>query len=180
MSGHSKWSTIKRAKGAADAKRGALFGKLAKKISVAVKEGNSGDPSFNSRLRLEIERAKAAGMPNDNIDRAVKKGLGQDGSAALEQVVYEGYGPGGSAFYIEAITDSRNRTVQSVKTIFTKNGGNLGAQGSVAWQFTRNEDGELVSSTPLELSDEDLTKAEKLYNALEDDDDVTAVFTNIA
>lgn len=180
MSGHSKWSTIKRQKGAADAKRGALFAKLSKKISVATKEGNSGDPSFNSRLRLEIDRAKASGMPNDNIDRAIKKGLGQDGSAALEEVVYEGYGPGGSAFYIEAITDNKNRTVQSIKTIFTKNSGNLGSQGSVAWQFKKNEQGELESNTPLELSDEDLSKAEKLYNALEDDDDVTAVYTNIA
>ncbi len=180
MSGHSKWSTIKRAKGAADAKRGALFGKLAKKIAVAAKEGSSGDPAFNSRLRLEIERAKAAGMPNDNIDRAVKKGLGQDGGAVLEEVAYEGYGPGGSAFYIEAITDSRNRTVQSIKTIFTKNGGNMGAQGSTSWQFTRNDEGEFVSSTPLELDNENLSKAEKLFNALEDDDDVTAVYTNIS
>lgn len=180
MSGHSKWSTIKRAKGAADAKRGALFGKLAKKISVAAKEGNSGDSAFNSRLRLEIERAKASGMPNDNIDRAVKKGLGQDGSAALEEVIYEGYGPGGSAFYIEAITDSRNRTVQNIKTIFAKNSGNMGAQGSVAWQFSRNDEGEFISSTPIELNDDNLSKAEKLYHALDNDDDVTAVYTNIA
>jgi YebC/PmpR family DNA-binding regulatory protein len=180
MSGHSKWSTIKRAKGAADAKRGAMFAKLSKKISVAVKEGNSGDPSFNSRLRLEIDRAKQAGMPNDNIDRAVKKGMGQDGSAALEEVVYEGYGPGGSAFYIEAITDNKNRTVQSIKTIFTKNHGNLGSQGSVAWQFKKTDDGNFESTTPLELNDDDLQKAEKLYDALEDDDDVTAVHTNIS
>lgn len=180
MSGHSKWSTIKRQKGAADAKRGAVFAKLSKKITVAAKEGNSGDPSFNSRLRLEIERAKAAGMPNDNIDRAVKKGLGQDGSAALEEAVYEGYGPGGSAFIIEAITDKKTRTVQNIKTIFMKNNGNLGAQGSVAWQFKKNEQGELESTMPLELSDEDLLKAETLYNALKDDDDVTAVYTNIA
>ena len=180
MSGHSKWSTIKRQKGAADAKRGAAFAKLSKKISVATKEGSSGDPSFNSRLRLEIERAKTAGMPNENIDRAIKKGLGNDGSAALEEVVYEGYGPGGSAFIIEAITDNKNRTVQSVKTIFTKNNGNFGSQGSVAWQFRKNEQGELESTTPLELDDENLAKAEALYNALEDDDDVTAVYTNIA
>jgi YebC/PmpR family DNA-binding regulatory protein len=180
MSGHSKWSTIKRQKGAADAKRGAVFAKLSKKITVATKEGNSGDPSFNSRLRLEIERAKAAGMPNDNIDRAIKKGLGNDGSAALEEVVYEGYGPGGSAFIIEAITDNKNRTVQNVKTIFTKNNGSFGGQGSVAWQFKKNEQGELESTTPLELDDESLSKAETLYNALEDDDDVTAVYTNIA
>jgi YebC/PmpR family DNA-binding regulatory protein len=180
MSGHSKWSTIKRQKGAADAKKGAIFGKLSKKISVAVKEGNSGDPALNFRLRIEIDKAKALSMPNDNIDRAIKKGLGKDGSAALEQVVYEGYGPGGSAFLIEAITDSRNRTVQNIKTIFTKNHGNLGAQGSVAWQFKKNGEGELESNMPLELNDEDLAKAEKLYNALEDDDDVTAVYTNIS
>lgn len=180
MSGHSKWSTIKRQKGAADAKRGAVFAKFSKKITVATKEGNSGDPSFNSRLRLETEKAKTAGMPNENIDRAIKKGMGQDGSAALEEAVYEGYGPGGSAFIIEAITDKKTRTVQNIKTIFMKNNGNLGAQGSVAWQFTKNSDGELESSIPLELSDEDLTKAEALYNALEEDDDVTAVYTNIA
>lgn len=179
MSGHSKWSTIKRAKGAADAKRGAIFAKLSKKISIATKEGNSGDPSFNSRLRLEIERAKALGMPNNNIERAIKKGLGNDGSAALEQVTYEGYGPGGSAFYIEAITDNKNRTVQSVKTIFMKNNGSFGGPGTVAWQFKKKEDGELESITPLELDDENLAKAEKLNNALEDDDDVTAVYTNI-
>lgn len=179
MSGHSKWSTIKRAKGAADAKRGALFGKLSKKISLATKEGKSGDANFNPRLRLEVDRAKQAGMPNDNIDRAIKKGLGQDGSAAYEEVIYEGYGPSGSAFIIEAITDNKNRTVQSIKTIFTKNGGNLGAQGSVAWQFKKNEAGELESTMPLKLDDENLNKVEKLYTALEDDDDVTAVYTNI-
>lgn len=179
MSGHSKWSTIKRAKGAADAKRGALFGKLSKKISLATKEGKSGDANFNPRLRLEVDRAKQAGMPNDNIDRAIKKGLGQDGSAAYEEVIYEGYGPGGSAFIIEAITDNKNRTVQSIKTIFTKNSGNLGAQGSVAWQFKKNSAGELESTMPLKLDDEDLNKVEKLYAALEDDDDVTAVYTNI-
>lgn len=179
MSGHSKWSTIKRAKGAADAKRGALFAKLSKKISLATKEGKSGDPNFNPRLRLEVDKAKQAGMPNDNIDRAIKKGLGNDGSASLEEVVYEGYGPGGAAFLIEAITDNKNRTVQSIKTIFTKNNGNLGAQGSVAWQFKKTENGELESSMPLELDDENLSKAEKLYSALEDDDDVTAVYTNI-
>jgi YebC/PmpR family DNA-binding regulatory protein len=179
MSGHSKWSTIKRAKGAADAKKGAIFGKLSKKISVAAKEGNSGDPALNFRLRVEIDKARALSMPNDNIERAIKKGLGKDGSAALEEVIYEGYGPGGAAFLIEAITDNKNRTVQNVKTIFMKNNGNLGAQGSVAWQFKKNEAGELKSNTPLDLTDEDLEKAHKLFEALEDDDDVTAVYTNI-
>ncbi|QQS22907.1 YebC/PmpR family DNA-binding transcriptional regulator [bacterium] len=180
MSGHSKWSTIKRAKGAADAKRAVIFGKLSKKISVAAREGNSGDPTHNFRLRVEVDKAKAAGMPNDNIDRAIKKGLGLDGSARLEEAVYEGYGPGGSAFYIEAVTDNKNRTVQSIKTIFTRNNGNMGGQGSVAWQFSKNSEGEFESNQPLELSEEDLAKAEKLYDALENDDDVTAVYTNIA
>jgi YebC/PmpR family DNA-binding regulatory protein len=180
MSGHSKWSTIKRSKGAADSKRALIFGKLSKKISVAAREGNSGDPAHNFRLRVEVDKAKAAGMPNDNIDRAIKKGMGQDGSARLEEAVYEGYGPGGSAFYIEAVTDNKNRTVQSIKTIFSRHEGNLGGQGSVAWQFSKNKDDEFESSQPLELDDETLAKAESLYNALEDDDDVTAVYTNIA
>jgi YebC/PmpR family DNA-binding regulatory protein len=180
MSGHSKWSTIKRQKGAADAKKGALFGKLSKKISVAAREGNSGDPAHNFRLRVEIEKARAESMPNDNIERAIKKGMGQDGSARLEEVIYEGYGPGGSAFYIEAITDNKNRTVQNIKTIFTKNHGNLGAQGSVAWQFSKNDAGEFESSTPLELDEETAQKAQTLFNALDDDDDVTAVYTNVA
>lgn len=180
MSGHSKWSTIKRAKGAADSKRALIFGKLSKKISVAAREGNSADPSHNFRLRVEIDKAKAAGMPNENINRAIKKGMGLDGAARLEEAVYEGYGPGGSAFYIEAVTDNKNRTVQNIKTIFTKNHGNLGGQGSVAWQFSKNSEGDLESTQPLELSQEDLERAEKLFTALEDDDDVTAVYTNIS
>lgn len=179
MSGHSKWSTIKRAKGVADAKRGALFGKLAKKISVAVKEGGSADPTFNSRLRLEIDQAKSAGMPNDNIERAVKRGLGQTTESALEQINYEAYGPGGSAFYIETITDNRNRTAQSIKTILNKNGGSLGAQGSVVWQFQKNETGEMICTTPLELNEQDTEKAFLLFSLLEDNDDVTAVYSNI-
>ena len=135
MSGHSKWSTIKRTKGAADVKRGALFAKLSKKISIAAREGGSGDPAFNFKLRVEIDKARAASMPNDNIERAIKKGTGADGGAAIEEVVYEGYGPYGTAFIIEAATDNTNRTVGNIKHILTKNGGSLGAQGSVAWQF---------------------------------------------
>lgn len=179
MSGHSKWSTIKRQKGAADAKKGAVFAKLSKKISVAAKEGSSGDPALNFRLRLEIDKARAQSMPNDNIERAIKKGLGQDGSAALVEVQYEGYGPGGSAFLIEAITDNTNRTVQNIKHIFTKNHGSLGAQGSVAWQFAKNSDGELESTQPINLTGEDLGKAQHLLEILEEDEDVTAVYTNL-
>lgn len=135
MSGHSKWAQIKRSKGAKDAKRGVLFSRLSKKISLAAKEGNSGDPALNFKLRTEIEAAKALGLPNDNIERAINKGLGGDGGASIEQAVYEGYGPFGTAFLVEAATDNKNRTVQNIKHIFTKHGGSLGAMGSVSWQF---------------------------------------------
>lgn len=135
MSGHSKWSTIKRAKGAADSKRSAIFGKLSKKIAIAAREGGSGDPAHNFKLRVEVEKAKAQSMPNDNIERAIKKGLGQGGGAMIEEITYEGYGPFGVALLIETATDNSNRTVQSIKHILTKNGGSLGAIGSTAWQF---------------------------------------------
>ncbi len=144
MSGHSKWSTIKRAKGAADAKRSSLFGKLAKKISIAVWEGNSGDPSHNSRLRTEIDRAKEAGLPNDNIDRAIKNALGQKDSQ-IKEVVFEAYGPYGVALLIEGATNNNNRTVQEIKHILNKAGGSLGAQGSTAWQF--KEIGQIIIET---------------------------------
>lgn len=136
MSGHSKWSTIKRAKGAKDAKRSDLFSKLAKQISIAVREGGgSGDPTHNFKLRLEIERAKAQSLPNANIERAIKKGLGQEGGAMIEKIIYEGYGPFGVPLLIVTATDNKNRTVASIKHILNKNNGSLGAQNSVAWQF---------------------------------------------
>jgi YebC/PmpR family DNA-binding regulatory protein len=134
MSGHSKWSQIKRSKGASDAKRGILFSKLSKRIILAVKEGNSGDPAHNLQLRNAIDKAKEATMPSDSIERAVKKGLGE-GGATIEEVTYEGYGPFGTAFLIETATDNKNRTVSNIKHILTKHGGNLGGPGSVAWQF---------------------------------------------
>jgi YebC/PmpR family DNA-binding regulatory protein len=134
MSGHSKWSQIKRSKGASDVKRGILFSKLSKRIILAVKEGNSGDPTHNLKLRNAIDKAKEATMPNDSIERAVKKGLGE-GGVSIEEITYEGYGPFGTAFLIEAATDNKNRTVSNIKHILDKHGGNLGGQGSVAWQF---------------------------------------------
>ncbi len=134
MSGHSKWATIKRSKGAADAKRGQLFTKLAKNIAVAVKTGGGADPSFNFQLRMAIEKAKEAGAPKENIDRAIKRGTGE-GKEALENVVYEGYGPFATAFVVEAVTDNSNRTTQSMRKIFEKHHGHMGEQGSVAWQF---------------------------------------------
>jgi len=137
VSGHSKWSTIKHKKGAADAKRGKLFSKLSRAIMVAAKEGGS-DPAANLALQNAIEKARSYSMPKDNIERAIAKGVGEgtDG-ASFETVIYEGYGPEGVAVIVEALTDNRNRTASEVRHLFSKHGGNLGATGAVAWQFER-------------------------------------------
>ena len=137
MSGHSKWSSIKHKKGAADARRGQLFSKLSRAIIVAAKEGGA-DPSGNLALQNAIEKARSYSMPKDNIERAIAKGSGSDAEAAsFETVVYEGYGPEGVAVLVEALTDNRNRTASEVRHAFTKHGGNLGTTGAVAWQFER-------------------------------------------
>ncbi len=136
MSGHSKWSTIKHKKAAQDAKRGKIFTKLIKEITVAARLGG-GDPAANPRLRAAIEAAKAANMPKNNIERAIKKGTGELEGVAYEEVTYEGYGPGGVAVLVETITDNRQRTVAEVRHIFAKRGGNLGEPGSVAWIFEK-------------------------------------------
>jgi YebC/PmpR family DNA-binding regulatory protein len=137
MSGHSKWSTIKHRKGAADAKRGKLFSKLTRAIIVAAKEGGP-DPAANLALQNAIEKARSYSMPKDTIDRAIAKGAGTDGDAsAFETVVYEGYGPGGVAVIVEALTDNRNRTAGEVRHVFSRNDGNLGGSGAVAWLFER-------------------------------------------
>ena len=134
MSGHSKWAQIKRSKGVADARRGQLFTKLGREIMVAARQGGP-DPNANFRLRLAIQRAKEQNMPQDNIERAVKRGAGAGEGATLEEVLYEGYAPGGAALLIEALTDNRNRTVSEVRNILTRGGGSLGTAGSVAWLF---------------------------------------------
>lgn len=141
MSGHSHWSTIQRQKGAADAKRGQTFTKTAKAITIAAKLGNSGDPDANPRLRMAIETAKAVNMPKNNITRAIEKGIG-GGKEALEEVTYEGFGPGKIAFFVEGVTDNKLRTNQEIKSIFERNGGTLGGLGTVAYMFTKK--GELV------------------------------------
>jgi YebC/PmpR family DNA-binding regulatory protein len=134
VSGHSKWSTIKRQKGAADAKRGQLFTKLAREITVAAREGVP-DIDANARLRIAVQKARAENMPKDNIDRAIERAKGGAGGESLDEIAYEGYGPGGIAFVIQAMTDNRNRTVGEVRAAFTRGGGTLGTDGAVAWMF---------------------------------------------
>lgn len=135
MSGHSKWHTIRRSKGVADQRRGQLFTKLARDITLAVKEGGGGDPDMNFRLRLAIDKAKANNMPSDSIQRAIERGLGRSNEAALEEVYYEGYAPGGIALLIETATDNRNRTNSDVRAALNKAGGSPGEPGSVSWMF---------------------------------------------
>ena len=136
MSGHSKWSTIKRKKGAKDAKRGAEFTRLGKDITLASREGG-GDISMNAALRLAVKKAKAANMPNDNIDRAIKKGTGELPGVKYESYIYEGYGPKGIALLIEVLTDNKNRTVPEIRHLLSKNNGNLGESGCVNWMFEK-------------------------------------------
>ena len=136
MSGHSKWHSIKHKKGALDAKRGKLFTKFIKEITVAARSGG-GDPDANARLRKAISDAKAGNMPNDTIDRAIRRGTGEEEGVHYEEITYEGYGPGGVALLIQSMTDNRNRTVAEIRHIFSKNGGNLGESGSVGWIFDK-------------------------------------------
>ncbi len=168
MSGHSKWSTIKRKKGAADAKRGKVFTKLIREIATAAGMGG-GDPGANPRLRLAIDKARAANMPKDNIERAIQKGTGGGDDAAYEEVVYEGYGPGGTAVLVSGLTDNRNRTVGEVRHVFTKAGGNLGDPGCVSYLFqkrgllsfdTADLDTDALLEAALEAGAEDVTEAE--------------------
>lgn len=237
MSRHSKWSKVKQFKGAIDAKRSASFTKLAHEITVAVREKGP-DPSFNVRLRVAIERAKKGSMPKENIERAIKRGSGEnDGEAKLEQLTYEAYGPGGSALVIECVTDNRNRSVADVKHILAKNGGTFASTGAVTHLFTRTgivrakgetsdetelalieagalditrEDEEIVIKTQpqelmtiattaerqglaiesaqfewvpnllIETGEEAGVKTEELIEALEEHDDVSRVYSNIA
>ncbi|MEN2984043.1 MAG: YebC/PmpR family DNA-binding transcriptional regulator [Dictyoglomaceae bacterium] len=134
MSGHSKWANIKHRKAAADAKKGKLFSNLSKEIIIAAKQGG-GNPETNPRLRAAIERAKEANMPKENIERAIRRGTGEIPGATYEEVVYEGYGPGGVAIMVEVVTDNKNRTASEIRRIFTKHGGNLGEAGCVSWIF---------------------------------------------
>jgi YebC/PmpR family DNA-binding regulatory protein len=169
MSGHSKWSTIKRKKGALDAKRGKIFTKLIREIATAARLGG-GDPDSNPRLRLVIDKAKGANMPKDNINRAIQKGIGGGEGEAYEAIVYEGYGPGGTAILIETLTDNKNRTVSDVRHALTKNGGNLGSSGCVAYLFEKKGllsfdrdglDGDALMEAALEAGAEDVLESDE-------------------
>jgi YebC/PmpR family DNA-binding regulatory protein len=178
MSGHSKWSTIKRQKGANDAKRGAMFTKVAREIAVAARAGG-GDPDANYRLRLAMDKARSINMPADNIKRAIDKATGGGEGEQFEEIVYEGYGPGGVAVLVEAATDNRNRTAAEVRSIFTKTGGQLAGSGAVAWQFeprgliTINRDGTVdadeVALAAIDAGAEDVDT---------DDDEAIEIYTD--
>ena len=152
MSGHSKWHSIKHKKGALDAKRGKLFTKLIKELTIAARTGGSGDPNQNPRLRKTVNDAKAANMPNDTIERAIKRGTGELEGVNYEEITYEGYGPGGVAVMVNATTDNRNRTVSELRHLFSKNSGNLGESGSVAWMF--NKKGQIIIDSTSKSEDE--------------------------
>lgn len=184
MAGHSKWSKVKRFKGAIDAKRGKIFSKLSKEISIAAKAGG-GDPNANPRLRSAIQAARAQSMPGDNIERAIKRGTGEDRDGGqLEEMVYEGYAPGGVALMVEAATDNRNRTGAEIRRIFTQNNGNLAASGSVSYMFRRKGqiavpragiDEDRLLEVALEAGAEELTTEEDQYVITTSHDQLYAV-----
>ena len=183
MSGHSKWATIKHAKGAADAKRGQMFTKFIKEISIAARMGG-GDPNANPRLRTAILKASASNMPKDNIERAIKKGTGELGGAVYEEKLYEGYGPNGVAILVEVLTDNNNRAAANVRNIFNKTGGNLGATGSVSYMFNRKGvieyDAEVVNEDEimeagLEAGAEDITNEDGIITVTTDPNDFNTV-----
>ena len=183
MSGHSKWSTIKRKKGAADAKRGKIFTRLIKEITVAARMGG-GDPEGNPRLRSAISTAKSENMPKDNIERAIKKGTGELEGAVYEEISYEGYGPGGVAVLVDCMTDNKNRTVADIRHAFSKSGGNLGETGCVSWMFEKKGSilvdkdtigEEELMDKALEAGAEDVVEEDNVFQVMTAPDDFEAV-----
>jgi YebC/PmpR family DNA-binding regulatory protein len=184
MSGHSKWSKVKRFKGAIDAKRGKIFSKLSKEISIAAKTGG-GDPDGNPRLRSAIQAARSQSMPNENVERAIKRGTGEGNEAAhFDEIVYEGYAPGGVAVIVEAATDNKNRTAAEIRSIFTRNNGNLGSSGSVSYMFHKKGqinvrrdsiDEERIFELTLNAGAEELTTEEDQYLITTSHDQLYAV-----
>ena len=183
MSGHSKWATIKRKKGAADAKRGKVFTKLIREIATAARLGG-GDPGGNPRLRLVMDKARAANMPKDNIERAIAKGVGGGEGESFEEVVYEGYGPGGTAILLRTLTDTRNRTVGEVRHVLSKHGGNLGSSGCVAYLFEkrgvlsferRGLDGDALLEAALEAGATDVVESRDALEVVTEPGDFESV-----
>jgi len=177
MSGHSHWAGIKHKKELTDKKRGKVFSKMAKIIEIAARKG--GDPTMNPNLRLAIEKARSVNMPNDNIERAIKKGSGEGKEGQLEEIVYEAYGPFGAALIIEAITDNRNRTISEIKHILSIHGGKLAETGSVKYLFDRKE-GEWIPKYSMDITNENTKQQlEKLFEALDENDDVNEIYSNV-
>lgn len=174
MSGHSKWATIHRDKGINDAKRGNLFSKLARAITIAAKTGGGGDPSSNFKLRVIIEKARQANMPKENIERAISKAAGGE---AMDEVVYEGFGPGGIGVVVEAVTDNRNRTAQEIKNLFEKGGGNLAGPGAVAYNF--DQKGLLVVKKDTDLDSQMLKLIDLGASDIEETDDSLEVYVSV-
>jgi YebC/PmpR family DNA-binding regulatory protein len=190
MSGHSKWSTIKHKKAASDIKRGKIFTKIIKEITVAARMGGGGDPNANPRLRAAIQAAKTENMPKDNIERAIKKGTGDLEGVSYDESIYEGYGPGGAAVLVDSLTDNKNRAVSDIRHIFAKNGGSLGESGCVAWMFSKKgyivvERGavseDTLMETALEAGAEDVREDDDNYEVIsapEDFEEVNAAIEN--
>ena len=176
MSGHSKWSTIKRKKGVADAKRGQVFTKLANAVTIAVREGGGGDQSSNFKLRLAIDQAKSANMPKDNIERAIDRGLGQGAGGQIESVAYEGYGPGKIAFIAQVTTDNRNRASSQIKSVVERTGGHFASLGAVSWMF--EDTGLIVVGKGAKTADEIFEiAADSGAQDIEDVDDAVEIYT---
>jgi len=181
MSGHSKWNNIKNKKAAQDSKKGKSFSIISRQIRVAVKEGKSGDPEQNPTLRLALEKARQANMPKENVSRAIEKGLGKSATGkVIEEVVYEGYGPGGVGFMVLVVTDNRNRSGAEVRSLFEQAEGSLGVPGSTAYLFTMDHSGQRQVKVPLPVIDPKIKeRVNRLIEALEELDDVDLVETNM-
>lgn len=182
MSGHSKWSTIKHKKAALDSKKGKAFGEVARMIRVAVAAAKSGDPEMNPGLRLALEKARAINMPKENVSRAIDKGLGKSASgAAIEEVIYEAYGPGGVGIMIWTLTDNRNRTGAEIRSLIDRAGGSLGGPGSASYLFELQADGSATVKIPLPITEAAVrAQVENLIAELEEVADVELVVTNLA
>lgn len=180
MAGHSKWNNIKNKKAATDSKKAKVFAQISKQIRIAVKEGKSDNPQFNPSLRLALDKARAANMPNEKIQRAIDRGMGRGAAGAIiQEVTYEAFGPGGMAMMISAITDNVNRTASEVKFILSRNGGSMASPGSAKYMFQRNDDGSYSTTMPLELDEATQKQALDLIEALEENDDVEEVASTL-